>query len=131
MAKSLLSGKLGKDKLQTSTLTPEQVEAMHNAMTATPTAPSVATPTITNITTKPKATAPKNISTPTETPKKAVAKKEIVAEVTENPIVNEVITRLSIDVPKDIHKKMKLKVIDTEQSIRDYVINLIKKDLGV
>lgn len=121
MAKSLLAGKLNKDKVQTQSLTPDQIEAMHQAMTTPMTAiiedkavpikkVAKAEPTITNI-----------------TPKNKTAAKAVVIE----DIENEVITRLSIDVSKDVHKKMKIRCIENEISIRDYVIALIKKDLGV
>jgi putative lipoic acid-binding regulatory protein len=132
MAKGLLTGKLSKDKVQASSLTPEQVEAMHQAMTAVPIVEEKvveATPTITKITTPTKvsnSTKPK--TTITNNTKKIVEKPVVVA--TPEP-TNEVITRLSIDVSKEMHKKMKLRVIDTEQSIRDYVIGLIKSDLGI
>jgi hypothetical protein len=132
MAKSLLAGKLNRDKVQTQALTAEQIEAMHQAMTAAPEA--AAAPAIAEV--KPAAIiveTPKiepvqkvTITKNTEKPK-AVAK-EIVAQ---EP-VNEVITRLSIDVNKDMHKAMKMRVIETEQSIRDYVVVKygIDKELG-
>jgi hypothetical protein len=83
--KSLLSGKLQKDK----ELTAEQVEAAFQKINRD--IPSVATPVI-------------------------------VAEP-------EPKTRLSIDVPKDMHRKMKKKIADTDQTLMEYVVELIGKDL--
>ncbi len=132
MAKSLLAGKLNKDKVQTQALTPEQIEAMHQAMTATP-EPAAAIPVTETQTTpitapvvveeKPvqKVIVAKNIAKPAVAAVKGIATEELV---------NEPITRLSIDVTKEMHKAMKMKVIETEQSIRDYVVELIKKDLS-
>ena len=62
--------------------------------------------------------------------KPKVETQKIVSIIAQEP-VNEVITRLSIDVNKEMHKAMKMRVIETEQSIRDYVVGLIKKDLGM
>lgn len=121
MAKSLLAGKLNKDKVQTQSLTPEQIEAMHQAMTVQ------ATPVVEEKSVPKEKTAKVNPNITKVTPKnKAAAKVEVVEDVE-----NEVITRLSIDVSKEVHKKMKIRCIENEVSIRDYVIGLIKKDLGV
>jgi hypothetical protein len=131
MAKSLLAGKLNRDKVQTQALTAEQIEAMHQAMTAAPEA--AAAPAIAEvkqaeiIIETPKIEPVQKVTITKNTEKTKVVAKEIVAE---EP-VNEIITRLSIDVNKDMHKAMKMRVIQTEQSIRDYVVGLIKKDLGV
>lgn len=38
--------------------------------------------------------------------------------------------RLSIDISKDLHKKMKKKIADTEQTLIQYVAELIQKDLA-
>ncbi|MBL7813847.1 MAG: hypothetical protein JNL70_02490 [Saprospiraceae bacterium] len=38
-------------------------------------------------------------------------------------------TRLSIDIPKDMHRKLKKKIVDTDQTIMQYVVALIDKDL--
>jgi hypothetical protein len=121
MAKSLLAGKLNKDKVSAQMLTPEQVEAMHQAMTSAATT----TPEIKNETAK--NTMEETTTITKITPKsKTMAKQAIIEE-----IENEVITRLSIDVSKEVHKKMKIRCIENEISIRDYVVALIKKDLGV
>ena len=131
MTKNLLAGKLNKDKVQIQALTAEQIEAMHQAMTTAPEA--AAAPAIAEA---------KQVETIIETPKIEPVQKVTITKNTEKtkPItneiivedtVNEVITRLSIDVNKEMHKAMKMRVIQTEQSIRDYVVGLIKKDLGV
>ncbi len=131
MAKSLLAGKLSKDKVQTQALTAEQIEAMHQAMTTAPEA--AAAPAIAEvkqaevIIETPKIEPVQKVTITKNTEKIKPVAKEIIAE---EP-VNEAITRLSIDVNKEMHKAMKMRVIQTEQSIRDYVVGLIKKDLGV
>jgi hypothetical protein len=129
MAKSLLAGKLNKDKVQTQALTPEQIEAMHKAMTTTPT-PTAAIAVVES--------KVEPIIAPIVVEEKPVQKvivtkntKEISKEIIIEEPVNEPITRLSIDVTKEMHKAMKMKVIETEQSIRDYVVSLVKKDLGL
>ena len=38
--------------------------------------------------------------------------------------------RLSIDITKDLHKKMKKRIADTEQTLIEYVAQLIEKDLA-
>ncbi len=52
----------------------------------------------------------------------------------DEPIVEEKLkeepkTRMSIDIPKDMHRKLKKKIVDTEQTIMQYVVALIDKDL--
>ncbi len=39
-------------------------------------------------------------------------------------------TRLSIDVPYDIHRTLKLFVVKNHLNIKDYVLDLIKEDLS-
>ena len=43
--------------------------------------------------------------------------------------IEEPKTRMSIDIPKDMHRKLKKKIVDTEQTIMQYVVALIDKDL--
>lgn len=114
MAKNLLEGKLNKDKVQKPELTPEQIEAMHQAITA-----PVSTEMIEE--------------SPLGKVKKANNNEKIAKKSPDTalPQVSEAITRLSIDVTKEMHKLMKMRVIETEQSIRDYVVSLIRKDLGI
>ena len=133
MAKSLLAGKLNKDKVQTQALTPEQIEAMHKAMTTTPATATAVTvveskvePIIMPVVVEEKPVQ-KVITTKNTAKSSSSSAKETITE----EAVNEPITRLSIDVTKEMHKAMKMKVIETEQSIRDYVVGLVKKDLGM
>lgn len=39
-------------------------------------------------------------------------------------------TRLSIDVPPEVHKVMKFHIIENHLNIKNYVLNLIKEDLS-
>ena len=48
----------------------------------------------------------------------------IVEKVAEEPK-----TRLSIDIPKEMHRKLKKKIVDTDQTIMQYVVALIDRDL--
>ena len=115
MAKNLLEGKLNKDKVQVTSLTPDQIEAMHKAMNASAT-----------IQEENPLSAPSNNSEKTKQKTKA----SLTAVAPEQGTLSEPITRLSIDVTKEMHKMMKMRVIESEQSIRDYVVTLIRKDLG-
>ena len=38
--------------------------------------------------------------------------------------------RITIDVPEDLHEKLKIKMILSKQTIKDYLLNFIEKDLG-
>ena len=49
--------------------------------------------------------------------------------IVEEKKVEEPKTRMSIDIPKDMHRKLKKKIVDTEQTIMQYVVDLIDKDL--
>jgi hypothetical protein len=53
------------------------------------------------------------------TPKKKVEKKP------------ERMVRITVDTPKSMHVKLKIKAIEEDITIRDYVIGLIKRDLGL
>lgn len=43
---------------------------------------------------------------------------------------SETSTRLSIDVPRDLHKVMKFHIVANHLNIKNYVLNLIKDDLS-
>ena len=45
------------------------------------------------------------------------------------PAVDEPKTRLSIDIPKEMHRRVKRKIVDTDQTIMQYVVALIDRDL--
>ena len=99
MKKSLLSGKLQKDKIQND-ITPEQVEQMHKQVLA------------------------KTGSNDLPAEKPSIDASAVLLIEEKAPKV-----RLSIDVTKDMHKKMKKRIADTEQTLIDYVVQLIAKDL--
>lgn len=42
----------------------------------------------------------------------------------------ENLTRLSIDVPTDLHKVLKFHVLQNDTNIRDYVLSMIEDDLS-
>ena len=39
------------------------------------------------------------------------------------------LTRITVDVEKPLHKRIKIKALNNDLSIREYIINLIDKDL--
>lgn len=43
----------------------------------------------------------------------------------------ERMVRITVDTPKSMHVRLKIKAIEEDITIRDYVIGLIKKDLGI
>lgn len=42
-----------------------------------------------------------------------------------------VLQKMTIEVPKDLHKKIKVKVAQEGLKIKDYIIQLVEKDLGI
>jgi hypothetical protein len=107
--KSLLSGKLQREKTPTE-LSPEQVEQAFQQITSVKTNPTPAAAVI-------QRAEPPVVSQ--NTPNRAV---ELEKE--------EAKTRLSIDIPKDLHRKIKRKIVDTDQTIMQYVVALIERDLA-
>ena len=80
---------------------------------------------------------------PARLPKKSVVESN-TAEVITNKIHAEIekkaviiedevvpVKKTSFDFPVPLYKAMKRKLVDEEVSMRDYVINLIAKDLGL
>ena len=39
------------------------------------------------------------------------------------------LTRITVDVEKPLHKRIKIKALNQDVSIREYIINLVEKDL--
>ena len=64
-------------------------------------------------------------------------KKAIVAVPEEEKTVNKTIkeihsnelARLTLDIPQDLHRKVKIKATDMGISIKDYAISLFERDL--
>lgn len=44
---------------------------------------------------------------------------------------NERVIRITVDTPKAIHTKLKIRAMETEMTLRDYIVDLIRKDLGI
>jgi hypothetical protein len=40
------------------------------------------------------------------------------------------LVRVTIDIPEDLHEKMKIKMILTKQTMKDYLLDFIRKDVG-
>lgn len=53
------------------------------------------------------------------------------ADENKNESVNADSKRTSIDIPKELHKKLKLKIVDKDITIKDYLLELLKKDLEI
>jgi hypothetical protein len=53
------------------------------------------------------------------------AKKPIVKGNTEKRLV-----RVTIDIPEDVHEKLKIKMILTKQTIKDYILNFLERDIS-
>lgn len=60
-----------------------------------------------------------------EKPKRKYTKKK------STPAKPERMVRITVDTPKSMHMKLKIKAIENDITIRDYVIGLIKDDLGL
>jgi predicted DNA-binding protein (UPF0251 family) len=40
------------------------------------------------------------------------------------------LVRVTIDIPEALHEKMKIKMILTKQTMKDYLLDFIRKDVG-
>ncbi len=56
---------------------------------------------------------------------KQMPKKTVIAESQPMRLV-----RVTVDVPEDLHEKLKIKMILSKQTIKDYLLNFIEKDLA-
>ena len=61
---------------------------------------------------------------PQSKPKQA-PQKTVIAEPQPMRLV-----RVTVDVPEDLHEKLKIKMILSKQTIKDYLLNFIEKDLA-
>lgn len=111
---------LGKAKpiiKKTATTGDEAVKKIHEATTKPPVA--VATTPIE------RSTAPtinKEVATATSTPKRVAKKKPVKTQKKD-------LVRITVDVHKPLHKRIKIKALNQEISIRDYIIKLVEADL--
>jgi regulator of extracellular matrix RemA (YlzA/DUF370 family) len=71
-----------------------------------------------------KAIAPKTVARVGEKPSRR-SKIAILAEEENLRLV-----RVTIDIPEDLHEKMKIKMILTKQTMKDYLLDFIRKDVG-
>ena len=61
-----------------------------------------------------------------EVPKpKQTSQKTVIAEPQPMRLV-----RVTVDVPEDLHEKLKIKMILSKQTIKDYLLKFIEKDLA-
>lgn len=47
------------------------------------------------------------------------------------PVYQEPTKRTTLDIPESLHKEIKRHLIDRGETIKDYLLNLAKKDLGL
>jgi hypothetical protein len=40
-------------------------------------------------------------------------------------------TRFTLDIPTALHKSMKIRAIHLEITLKEYILNLVRKDMGV
>jgi hypothetical protein len=71
-----------------------------------------------------KAVAPKTVARVGEKPSRR-SKIAILAEEENLRLV-----RVTIDIPEDLHEKMKIKMILTKQTMKDYLLDFIRSDVG-
>ena len=69
----------------------------------------------------------KSVKKPVASPlkPKQTPKKSVIAEPQPMRLV-----RVTVDVPEDLHEKLKIKMILSKQTIKDYLLNFIEKDLA-
>ena len=71
-----------------------------------------------------KTVAPKTVARVGEKPSRR-SKIAILAEEENLRLV-----RVTIDIPEDLHEKMKIKMILTKQTMKDYLLDFIRSDVG-
>jgi hypothetical protein len=48
----------------------------------------------------------------------------------EPPFIEKRLVRVTIDIPEDVHEKLKIKMILTKQTIKEYILNFIERDIS-
>ncbi len=64
---------------------------------------------------------------PKAKPKKEVVEKPVKAKAARKKAVK--LVRLTIDTPESMHRKLKIKAIEKGVSMRDYILQLLEKEL--
>ena len=101
---------------KTATVGDAAVAKIHSKEVATAPAKQVVTERMEVVKQEPVPQAVKSVETKRKAKKKTVTnKKDLV--------------RITVDLHKPMHKKIKIKALHQETSIRDYIIGLIEKDL--
>ena len=60
-----------------------------------------------------------------------MAKDTKTKKSTETESEKEKLVRFNVDMPTEVHQAMKIKCVTSGQSMKDYVLDLIKKDLSL
>jgi hypothetical protein len=121
MAKPSLKNKLSADKIEEAN---RLLVAQNTPVKPSPTEGGVSeTPMAKVKETKP--AVQKTIKkTATKTPVKTVRKN------VEPPFIEKRLVRVTIDIPEDVHEKLKIKMILTKQTIKEYILNFIERDIS-
>ena len=84
---------------------------------------------IANVENAPKLVNPpsKTVKAVAKTPEKPSRRSKIAILAEEE---NLRLVRVTIDIPEDLHEKMKIKMILTKQTMKDYLLDFIRKDVG-
>ena len=73
-------------------------------------------------------------TTKEKTVKKPVAPQSKPKQTSQKTVIAESqpmrLVRVTVDVPEDLHEKLKIKMILSKQTIKDYLLNFIEKDLA-
>lgn len=130
MKKPSLKSKLTADKIEEANrLLSEQIKASNQSMEISPVSEGVIKPSNSEsieVSEKVVEKVPKTSPQAEAKPKtKATYKQTAVREPKEIKYV-----RVTIDVPEDLHEKLKIKMILSKQTIKDYLLSFIEKDLG-
>ena len=60
-----------------------------------------------------------------------IAPKAAKAKPTKRKVDNSEVKRLTVTMAKEIHRKLKITAINEDSTLNDYIVNLIRKDLGI
>ncbi|MDZ7878520.1 MAG: hypothetical protein U5L45_12650 [Saprospiraceae bacterium] len=141
--KPSIKNKLSADKIEAANRELNELKSTVNAVTTTIEpqkvveiqVETVSKPQITegvrNVEIKPKSDSvmPKSnrVGEKPEKPEKPSRRSKIAIQAEEE---NLRLVRVTIDIPEDLHEKMKIKMILTKQTMKDYLLDFIRKDVG-
>jgi hypothetical protein len=126
-AKPTVEAKKAVETPQKAVFPKKNRDDVRTSYTEEPVPPSRESPKV-NVESKPKVeaktVAPKTVARVGEKPSRR-SKIAILAEEENLRLV-----RVTIDIPEDLHEKMKIKMILTKQTMKDYLLDFIRSDVG-